>query len=128
MVIWRLKAFTADFDETVVLSWYHQQPIAVQDEFEARLNFLASSPIEYWSRPYAAKLRGKCKGLMEIRFDVNNVEHRPIGYISGDREFTLLAFATERDGKFDPKEVCDTAKKRKKLIEKEARHSREFKF
>lgn len=81
-----------------------------------------------WQRPYIGKLRDKCKGLYEIRFEVGNVQHRPIGYFSGELEFTFLAFATERGSKFNPLHICETAQKRKQLIEQRKERAREFKF
>ncbi len=87
-----------------------------------------SQPPELWQRPYVGKLRGECKGLYEIRFAVEKVQHRPIGYFSAEFEFTILAFATERGSKFDPRHICQTANNRKKLIEQRKEFAREFKF
>lgn len=53
---------------------------------------------------------------------------RRIGYFSGELEFTILAFATERDNKFDPLHICETAKQRKQQIEQRKELAREFKF
>ncbi len=128
MNLWTLKGFTQDGKTTIVSAWYEEQTVAVQVAFETRLKFLASQPPQIWQRPYVSKLRGKCKGLIEIRFEVDNVQHRPIGYFSGELEFTILAFATERGSKFDPLEVCAIAKRRKALIEERKEHAREFKF
>jgi hypothetical protein len=126
--MWTIKAFTADFKRTIVVTWYVEQDGAVQAAFEARLKFLRAQPPIVWQRPHVGTLRGECKGLFEIRFEVGNVQHRPIGFYSGEMEFTILAFATERDNQFDPLAVCSTAKRRKALIEKDRRHAREFTF
>jgi len=126
--MWRLKAFTANFRKTIVTEWHAAQEDDVQAAFEIRLKFLRAQPPIVWQRPYIGKLRKECKGLYEIRFEVNNVQHRPIGYYSGEHEFTILAFATERDGQFDPLEICTTARWRKSLIERDRRHAREFTF
>ena len=126
MLIWRLKGYASDCQNTVVSTWFKAQSEAVQQAFWTRMKFLTSQPPSVWQRPYIGKLRGKCKGLYEIRFEVNNVQHRPIGFFSGDQEFTILAFATERDSQFDPQEVCTIAKNRKKKIEENKEHAREF--
>jgi hypothetical protein len=123
---WTLKAFTQDGKTTIVSEWYEDQTEAVQAAFEARLEFLTAQPPHVWQRPYVGTLKGECKGLIEIIFEVNNVQHRPIGYFSGKMEFTFLAFATERGGKFDPRKVCAIAKRRKALIEKRKEHAREI--
>jgi len=49
-----------------------------------------------------------------------------LGYFSGKQEFTIVAFATERDGKFDPKSVCETAKKLIKAIKEGTENVRIF--
>lgn len=128
MKLWTLKSFKPDLGKTIVAEWFQAQSEAVQAAFETRLKFLAAQPAKIWQRPYVGKLRGECNGLYEIRFEVENVQHRPIGYFSAELEFTILAFATERDSKFDPLQICETAKNRKKLIEQRKEYAREFKF
>jgi hypothetical protein len=126
--MWTLKAFTADYRTTVVAEWYAGQDELVQAAFETRLKFLLAQPPLIWQRPYVGTLRKECKGLFEIRFEVKNVQHRPIGYYSGELEFTILAFATERGGNFDPFHVCRTAKSRKALIDRDRRYARAVTF
>ena len=128
MSLWTLKAFAPDGKRTIALDWFLAQAEAVQVAFETRLKFLVAQPPSIWQRPHIGKLRGDCKGLYEIRFEVNNVQHRPIGYYSGDLEFTILAFATERGNKFDPLHICETAKHRKQQIEHRKELARVFKF
>jgi len=75
------------------------------------MKFLQGLPHDGWDRPYVGQLRGKpCKGLYEIVITVERVQHRPIGYFSGIMEFTIISFATERDGKLIPRTTCETAK------------------
>lgn len=129
--MWRFKAFASDFKRTVVYDWYLGQDESVQAAFETRLKFLKAQPLAVWQRPYVGTLSRDCKGLHEIRFKVGNVQHRPIGYFSGNQdnfEFTILAFATERDSQFDPLEICRIAKRRKAMIEQDRRYAREFTF
>ena len=96
--------------------------------FETRLDFLRVRPPSVWQRPYIGTLRKECKGLFEIRLEVGNVQHRPIGYYPGELQFTILAFATERDSKLVPAGVCALAKRRRALIEQNRRYAREFKI
>jgi hypothetical protein len=125
---WNIKGFTvsAGNQKTIVSEWYDSQTEDVQAAFLVRMEFLIQRP--RWDRPFVGQLRRDCAGLFEIIFKVANVQHRPIGYFSGQREFTFLAFATERDGKFDPKNICDTAFKRKALIEANKERAREIRF
>lgn len=125
---WKLKAFTVSEsnDRTIVSEWYDAQTEDVQQAFYTRMEFLVQLAI--WDRPHVGRLRKDCKGLMEIRLTKNKVEYRPIGYMSGPQEFTFLAFATERDGKFDPLHICKTAFNRMATIKGNGRRVREIKF
>jgi hypothetical protein len=125
--MWTLKAFTEDGVMTVVQEWHASQPYAVQAAFERRLEMLVKQPPAVWKRPYIGKLRKECKGLYEIVFEVQNIQHRPIGYFSGELEFTILAFATEKSDRFGF-DVCKRAKARRALIEARKEHAREFTF
>lgn len=63
---------------------------------------------------------------MEIRFEVNNIQYRPLGYFSGELEFTILFFAEERGGAFDPPTACEIAKGNKVIIDADKERAREF--
>lgn len=84
--------------------------------------------------PYTRILRGgkrskkNCTGLVEFRFDCGNVEYRPLGFYSGDREFTFLVFAEERGGAFVPPDACQIAKERMAVIENDRSREREFRL
>ena len=132
MTLWTLKSLVdrrseKDPKETIVKQWFDAQYEDVQDAFLARMKFLRGLPDDGWDRPFVGQLRRKeCKGLFEIVISMPDVEHRPIGYFSGTKEFTIVAFATERDGQFNPKTVCETAKRLIKRIEEGTEHVREF--
>jgi hypothetical protein len=126
--MWKLKSYTSQGGKKLVREWYDEQDESVQIAFEIALKFLSQQPPEWWDRPRIGKLRKECKGLIEIIFEVGNVQHRPIGYYSGKLEFTIVAFATERGGKFDPVNVCETAKKRIAIIEADKERAREFRL
>lgn len=132
MALWKLKSLVdrrseKEPKETIVKQWFDGQYEEVQDAFLARMKFLRGLPENGWDRPYVGQLRRKeCKGLFEIVISVENAEHRPIGYFSGRMEFTIVAFAKERNGKFDPKTVCAVAKKLIERIDEGKEHVREF--
>jgi hypothetical protein len=103
--------------KTIVAQWFDSQTPSVQAAFLTRMKFLQALPYDGWDRPYVGQLRGKpCKGLYEIVITVGNVQHRPIGYFSAIMEFTIVAFATERDGQLVPRTVCETSKQTIKRI------------
>lgn len=132
MNLWTLKALVdrrSLDDETVVSQWYARQYEDVQMAFIARMKFLRGLPENGWDRPYVGQLRRKeCKGLYEIVISVENAEHRPIGYFSGKQEFTIVAFATERDRRLVPITICKRAKNIIKRIAKGKEQIREFTF
>ena len=112
---WTLKALvvrrSGASETTVVAQWFNSQPEDVQAAFLARMKFLQGLPPDGWDRPYVGQLRGRpCKGLFEIVIKVGKVQYRPIGYFSGIMEFTVVSFATERDGKLVPTTICETSK------------------
>lgn len=127
---WKIKSVTLSetSNRTIVLDWFEAQDEDVQNAFLMRMKFLLTLPPSAWDRPYVGQLTRNCKGLFEIRLKVNKVQYRPIGYFSGAEEFTFLAFATERDRKFDPVNICETAFNRKALIEARKERAREITF
>jgi hypothetical protein len=74
---------------------------------------LARLPAAEWQSSYYKKLSGECEGLWEIRFNVDGVQHRPLGYRSGEYEFTLLLWAQEKNNRFVPLNACEQALHRK---------------
>lgn len=133
MSLWTLKALvdrrsTKTPKETIVSQWYNAHEDA-QIAFATRMKFLRGLPADGWDRPYVGQLRRKeCSGLFEIVISMPDVEYRPIGYFSGKMEFTIVAFATERDGKFNPKSVCETAQRIIRDITDGKEHTRTFTF
>jgi len=127
MKLWKLKSLTLpNSTRTIVAEWFAAQDDAVQAAFLGRMKFLIGLPGDGWDRPYVGQLRRECKGLFEIVIEVGNVQYRPIGYFSGEMEFTFLAFATERDDRLVPASVCDTAKRNIEIIEQHKERAREI--
>lgn len=127
MKLWTLKSYTRPDGKTIVAEWYEQQSDTVQAIFLTRLKFLRGRPNNGWDRPDVGQLRhGKCKGLYEIVLKMDGVQHRPLGYYSGKLEFTIVAFATERDKQFNPPNICETAQERIAFIKKHKERVREF--
>jgi hypothetical protein len=94
---------------------YSRQLVEVRAEFRAVLNgLLAQEDITGWCRPNGFdRLTGKYRELGKLRFKVANVQHRPLGFFGPERKnFTLLIWATERDGKFNPPNLRETALQR----------------
>ena len=54
-----------------------------------------------------------------MRFFVDKVQQRPLGFRSGPSEFTLLFFATEKSEKLVPNNACQIALGRKAEVLKD---------
>src|SRR5579863_10372314 len=120
----QLKTFVWASGKNLVEDWIASQRDAdVRAEFFNVMTALRDQPRDEWTRPDYAPLKRECHGLGEVRFKVRNVQHRPIGFFKGTDVFVILAFATERDGEFDPKEICRTAQNRKTDVLRNPRRS-----
>jgi hypothetical protein len=57
------------------------------------------------------------RGIGKLRFKTADAAHRPLGFFGPHQDcFTLLVWATERDGKFDPPNVLDKALSRMQAV------------
>lgn len=118
--MWKLRCFTNQDGKPISEKWLKEATSELKAAFFLRMIALTKLPADGWDRPDVGQLRhGDCKGLFEIVLKANKIQHRPIGYFSGNQEFTFLAFAEERDNKFVPPNICSTAQARKALIENE---------
>jgi len=100
-------------------------------EFRAVLNgLLFQEDITGWCRPNGFdRLSGKYRELGKLRFKVANVQHRPLGFFGPERKmFTLLIWSTERDGKFNPPNVRDTALDRMNQVLRDRERANECNF
>jgi hypothetical protein len=112
---WAFRSFVSEGRESAVHSWYQGQTKKVRAVFDTRLKYLRDWP--KWDMPRTRVLEGECDGLIEIRFFAENVQHRPLGFYGPLKlEFTIAFFATERGGKFYPRNSCGTALGRKSIV------------
>jgi hypothetical protein len=110
-----LKAFM-DGETDVVSSWKSQQCAKVRAAIAARMTYLRQQNREGWTRPHYDGLRD---GIGEVRFKVERVNYRALGFFGpGRNEFTFCFFATKTDD-FDPRNAIDIAVARKQLVEQD---------
>lgn len=131
MPVWLIRCYCNESGNDLFAKAYREQAPAVRAQFRAVLNGLrAQATIEGWNRPNGFdRLSGKYRELGKLRFRVQNVQHRPLGFFGpADKTFTLLAWATERDWKFDPADVRDTALKRMDWVKQRPERSCECDF
>lgn len=105
--------------------WYNAQNGKVQAAFDQRLRHLQQMQSYEWRKPYTKQLSGGCDGLVEIRFNADRVQHRPLGFYGPSRlEFTILLCAIERGGRFEPRDACNIALRRKDEVNNHSQASR----
>ena len=112
-VLWTFRCYVSPRGVDEIRAWYDGQSAAVRAKFDSRLKFLAQRERAEWKREPFDSLHGECEGLGEIRFKADKVQHRPLGFFSGEKIFTLVFCAEERGNKFVPKKACEIALRRK---------------
>lgn len=115
-LLWRFRCFVTAGGVDAIRSHVEAQTKELQGRFLSRMRILAQLPQGEWHDTYYKRLVGPWDGLAEVRFKANGVQQRPLGFHSGDREFTLLYWATEKGDKFVPKSACDIALERKSNV------------
>jgi hypothetical protein len=132
---WTIRSFRDDRGRDAFDEAYRQQSATVRAEFRAVLNGLkAQREITGWAREngfdlISGKKWRKYRGLGKLRFKVDRVQHRPLGFFGPSRhEFTLLAWATEREGEFNPRGVLDLALRRMNQVIKQPERANECDF
>ena len=115
--MFRLNAYTLNGGD-VVSAWYAKQTGKAGAKRKAKLDaimlHLRQQPRELWIRGYYDTLRD---GIGEVRFKLNGINYRPLGYFGPGRyDFTFLFFATKTN-EFDPLRAIDIAVSRRGEIQ-----------
>lgn len=126
MSLWTLKSYVGRDGVKVVKAWCDSVDDTVWLAFAFHMDYLCGQAADKWGRPWAEKLHGECAKLVEIIFEVHNVQHRPLGFFSGEMEFTILFFATEVNDRFEPPTACEIAQRRKAEVEADRSRASEF--
>ena len=91
----------------LIKEWYVHQSAQIKAKFDTTMKFLNERPRHEWGKPAQKPrfrvLTNDLQDFCEIRFFADNVQRRPIGFFSGDKEFTILEFAIEKGDKLHPK-------------------------
>lgn len=128
--MWTIRAYCQPKGRKTFVEEYAAQSVATKAECRAVLNELRAQPnISGWCRPNGFdRLNKNYRALGKLRFKVLNVQHRPLGFFGpGPKTFTLLTWATERDGDYDPPGIRDVALRRMNEVLADAERSHEFK-
>lgn len=85
--------------------------------FDTIIQYLEASRPGTWRRPVVGRLTGECAGLSEIRAQVRRTQLRLLGFYGpGEREFTLVFGAVEKNDRFVPLSACEQAFRRKDRV------------
>lgn len=128
MPLWNLRCYVSSRGVDEIRAWYDGMKPAVRAKFDSRIKFLVQRTRSDWKRPLFDLLGDDGKGLGEVRFEVGNVQYRPLGFFSPNMTFTLVFCAEERDGEFVPKDATKIALRRRQEIEDDQERSRECDF
>lgn len=117
MGLWTFKSFLTDSGEhgrDVINEWYADLPPVAQAKFHTILEQLRDLPQHLWPPSCVKPLE---QGILELRFKIRNVLHRPLGFFGPDRsEFTLLMPAREQGDEFVPRNALQIAIDRKDIV------------
>jgi hypothetical protein len=114
---WRFNVFVSPVGSTALQKTIDAQDEAVIQQFKVRVRYLANTPKGDWKKPHALKLQG-VTDIYEIRFKANGIERRPFGFFGpGQKEFTILVWATHKQAIYDPNDAIKTADSRRKDIQ-----------
>ncbi len=108
-ILWSFRCYRLANGTDEVRAWYDGGSKQLQARFLSRMRTLVHLPRTEWHGNWHKTLHGECGGLSEIRFIADNVQQRPLGFQSGDAEFTILFCAKEKGGKFVPLNACKKA-------------------
>lgn len=126
MSLWTLKSYINSQGEKIAKEWCDSVDDTVWLAFAFHMDYLCGQMADKWARPWAEKLHGECARLVEIIFEVGNIQYRPLGFFSGEMEFTFLFFATEVNDRFEPTTACEIAQRHRAEIESDRSRASEF--
>jgi hypothetical protein len=104
--VWTIRCYVSPGGVDEIRAWYDGQSPKVRGKFLSRLRTLTQLELKDWKLPLFRWLHSDCVPLGEIRFEVQNVQHRPLGYRADAHVFTLTFCATEKSDRFVPANAC----------------------
>ena len=121
-VLWSFRCYRSADGTDEVRAWYDGGSKQLRARFLSRMKTLAQLARNEWHENLYKDLHGECGGLGEIRFIADKVQQRPLGFHSGDAEFTILFCAKEKGEKFVPLSACEKAiTRRDEVLENRSR-------
>src|SRR6266699_2013961 len=95
---WQFRCYVSGDGTDYVRVWYEESGSKdIRSRFLSRLIGLSGLPFREWRKPL---FRWLDDGIGEIRFKADRVQQRPLGFRSGENEFTIVFCATEKGDRF----------------------------
>src|SRR5438132_13951361 len=102
MPLWTFKCFLSEGGRDLIDDWYAELPPKAKAKFDNLLEHFRDNPHHKWGNNYLKALVGY-DGIFEIRFQIQNVLYRPLGYFGPQRgNFAFLIGALEQGDRFVP--------------------------
>lgn len=122
MARWTILCIHNERGRDLFCQGYAAQTAQARAKFRITIEILQEQPPHGWSREngfdlLAGRKYQRYRDLGKLRVKTADAAHRPLGFF-GPRPntFTLLAWATERDGQFYPPSVLETALRRMQAV------------
>lgn len=126
---WNFRCFVDGHGNCKFEDAYREASAGVRAGLDNRLEYLRQQPAHDWGPPHSKMLKGACRGLIEIRFLADKVQQRPLGFFGPrPKEFTFLFWATEKGGKFIPRNACKTANQNRDDVESDEKSDKRGKY
>src|SRR5688572_12990397 len=118
---WTFYHYVGANGRDAIRDWIDGQPEGTKKRLKAQLNtrLLELRLADKLERANGVgQLRRECAGLFEVILFVDRIQYRPIGCYGPAKtgEFTLLAGAIEKGGKFTEPDICRRAHERRSRI------------
>lgn len=127
MRYWQFRDYVDQRGHNLIRQWLDEQPPAVHIKIDALIRNLETT--EQLRGRSTKVLKGKCKGLIELRIEKNGIQYRPLAYYGPKQhQITILSGAIEKGDQFVPKAACDIALRHRDIVESDPTRSREHEF
>lgn len=114
------RDFLDSAGDNVIQAWLDSFDKTTRDKVRAKLTTYLGNlkdPLA-WSRHQIKKLSGT-NGIWEIRFEIMNVQYRPLLFKANGGFAILVAGAIEKSGRFVPADSISTAQTRRSNAEQD---------
>jgi hypothetical protein len=110
MANWRFLNYCTEEGRNLFREWYEEQDAAVQAEIDTIIIVLRAT-LDWKGRKDCLPLKKRHAGLWEVRFTVNKIRYRPVGFFGPKSgEFTLLLGCSKKiRGAYTPPNAFDKA-------------------